>query len=172
VSKQDTHFFNVFSLVIGILVAVAIGLFAFSRVVASRTQEQQMLVDAQYTKSVEERIRPFGQVAVAGQDNSALEIKPSAAASQAAPAALPTSGEEVVAQACSACHAQGIAGAPKMGDAANWGPRIAQGKNVLYQHALQGYQGKAGVMPPKGGRVDLSDDLIRAAVDHMVEASQ
>ena len=65
-SKQDTHFFNVFSLVIGILVAVALALFAFARVVASKTQEKQMLVDAQYLKGVTERIQPFARVAVAG----------------------------------------------------------------------------------------------------------
>jgi cytochrome c5 len=174
VSKQDTHFFNVFSLVIGILVAVAIGLFAFSRIVASRTQDQERLVDARYVKTVTERIEPFSQVAVAGQDNSALAIKPSTAAAQTAgaAAAAPKTGTEVYDQACVACHGQGIAGAPKAGDAAAWGPRLAKGKEVLYQHAIEGYQGSAGVMPPKGGRVDLSDDLVRAAVDHILEMSR
>jgi len=43
---------------------------------------------------------------------------------------------------------------------------------VLYQHALQGFQGTAGVMPPKGGRVDLADDLIKAAVDHMIDMAK
>ena len=173
-SKQDTHFFNVFSLVIGILVAVAIALFAFSRIVASRTQEQQMLVEAQYLKSVEQRVQPFAHVAVAGKDNSALAIKANPAAAQAAggAAALPANGTEVYAQACAACHGAGIAGAPKAGDAAAWAPRIAKGQNVLYQHAIEGYQGQAGVMPAKGGRADLSDDLVRQAVDHMIEMSR
>lgn len=172
-SKQDTHFFNVFSLVIGLLVAVAIGLFAFARIVASHTQEKQMLVDNQYVKSVHERVSPFSQVAVAGQDNSALAIKASAAQAGSAggAAALPADGTAVVNQACSACHGAGIAGAPKLGDKAAWGPRIAKGKDTLYKHALEGFQGGAGVMPPKGGRVDLPDDLIRAAVDHMIEMS-
>jgi cytochrome c5 len=173
VSKQDTHFFNTFSLVIGLLVAVAIGLFAFSRIVASRTQEQQMLVDAQYVKSVEERVQPLGRVAVAGQDNTALEIEAGPAQGQAgAAAAAPTSATEVVDEACSACHGLGIAGAPKLGDKPAWAARIAQGKDMLYKHAIEGFQGKAGVMPPKGGRTDIPDDLIRAAVDHMVEASR
>jgi cytochrome c5 len=173
VSKQDTHFFNVFSMVIGLLMVVAIGLFAFARIVASHTQETQMLVDAHYLKSVEEHIQPFGKVAVAGQDNSALAIKPSAAAAEAGTgaAAMPTTGTELFTQACSACHGAGIAGAPKAGDAAAWAPRIAKGKSMLYQHALQGFQGQAGVMPPKGGRVDVPDDLVRAAVDHMIEMS-
>jgi cytochrome c5 len=75
-------------------------------------------------------------------------------------------------QTCSVCHGQGIAGAPKAGDRAAWAPRIAKGKPVLYQHALQGFQGTSGVMPAKGGRADLPDDLIKAAVDHMVGMAQ
>ena len=173
-SKQDTHFFNVFSLVIGLLVAVAVCLFAFSRIVASRTQERQMLVEGQYLKSVDERVRNFGQVAIAGQDNSALAIKASPASAQAGggAAAIPTSGTDLYTQNCTACHGAGIAGAPKAGDAAAWAPRIAKGKDVLYQHAIQGFQGQAGVMPPKGGRTDVPDDLVRAAVDHMIEISR
>jgi len=173
VSKQDTHFFNVFSMVIGLLMAVAIGLFAFARIVASRTQDQERLVDARYVKSVAERIQPFSQVAIAGQDNSALAIKAAPAAAQAGgAAAMPTSGTELFAQACSACHGQGIAGAPKAGDATAWAPRIAKGKDMLYQHALHGFQGNSGVMPPKGGRMDVPDALVRAAVDHMVDMSR
>jgi cytochrome c5 len=175
VSKQDTHFFNVFSLVIGLLVAIAIGIFALARVVASHTQDKQVLADAQYVKAVEERLQPVGRVAVAGQDNSALAIKAdtgTAQAGSAAAPAVPKSGDEVFQQTCSACHGTGIAGAPKAGDKAAWGPRLAKGKDVLYQHALQGYQGSAGVMPPKGGRTDLPDDLVKQAVDHMVQMTQ
>jgi cytochrome c5 len=83
-----------------------------------------------------------------------------------------TTGPEVVEGACSACHGEGIAGAPKMGDAAAWAPRISQGQDTLYKHAIEGFQGKAGIMPPKGGRTDISDELVRAAVDHMVEQSR
>ena len=59
-------------------------------------------------------------------------------------------------------------GAPKAGDKAAWGPRVAQGKDTLYKHAIAGFNGSKGVMPAKGGRTDLSDDLIKQAVDHMV----
>ena len=170
-SKQDTHFTNVFSLVIGVLIAIVIALFALARNVASHTQERQVLLEAQYLKTVDKRLQPFSHEAVAGQDNSALAIKVDAATSTAASAAaaVPKSGAEVFQQTCSACHGAGIAGAPKAGDHAAWAPRIAKGKQVLYQHALQGYQGSSGVMPAKGGRADLSDDLIRGAVDHMVD---
>jgi cytochrome c5 len=174
VSKQDTHFFNVFSMVIGILVAFTICLFAFARIVASRTQDLQAYSEADYARSVAARIQPPSQEAVAGQDNSAIAIKAVAAAGPgtASTVAMPKSGTELFEQTCSACHGQGIAGAPKAGDKAAWAPRIAEGKATLYQHALQGFQGKSGVMPPKGGRTDVSDDLVRQAVDHMVQMAQ
>jgi cytochrome c5 len=75
-------------------------------------------------------------------------------------------------QVCSTCHGAGIAGAPKAGDKAAWGPRIAEGKATLYDHALKGFQGKSGVMPAKGGRADLSDELVKQAVDHMLQMAQ
>ena len=67
-----------------------------------------------------------------------------------------------------ACHGAGVAGAPKIGDKADWGPRIAQGKDTLYTHATQGFTGKKGTMPPKGGAANLSDEEVKAAVDYMV----
>ena len=169
-SKQDTHFFNVFSMVMGLLMAVAIALFALARIVASQTQDREVLEDASYVKNVEQRIAPFAKVAVAGQDNTALAIKPDAAGS-AAPAgaeAMPKTGEALFQQTCSACHGAGIAGAPKAGDKAAWGPRIAKGMPALYDHAEKGFQGSSGIMPAKGGRTDAPDDLVKQAVDYMV----
>jgi len=177
VSKQDTHFFNVFSMVIGLLIVIAVALFALARVVAKETQDKQVLEESQYLKTVETHLQPVGKVAIAGHDNSALAITADAgAAGQAGSVsgglAAPKSGDETFQQVCSACHGAGIAGAPKAGDKAAWGPRIAKGKEVLYDHALKGFQGSAGVMPAKGGRADLSDDLVKAAVDHMVELAK
>jgi cytochrome c5 len=169
VSKQDTHFFNTFSLVIGLLVVVALALFALARSVASETQEKQMLVEDHYLKGVSERVQPFARVAVAGQDNSALKIESTTPAGSAAGPAQPKNGDELYEQACKACHGAGIGGAPKAGDHAAWGPRIAKGKDVLYDHAIKGFTGTAGMMPAKGGRVDVSDDLVKQAVDHLLE---
>jgi len=75
---------------------------------------------------------------------------------------------EAFQQVCSTCHGPGIAGAPKAGDAAAWGPRIAEGKATLYQHAINGFQSNGAVMPAKGGRPDVPDAVIRQAVDYMV----
>jgi len=70
--------------------------------------------------------------------------------------------------ACMACHASGAAGAPKLGDKAAWKPRIAQGMDTLVKHALKG----KGAMPPKGGRMDLTDAQIKSTVAYMVGESK
>ncbi|HEX7043359.1 MAG TPA: cytochrome c5 family protein, partial [Burkholderiales bacterium] len=57
---------------------------------------------------------------------------------------------------------------PKFGDKAAWKDRVAQGMPTLYEHAIKGYQGKTGFMPPKGGNASLSDNAVKAAVDYMV----
>ena len=169
-SKQDSHFFNNFSLVLGILFAVTLGLFAFARHVGAEHQAKQVTVDPRYLESVEQRLQPVARVAVAGQDNSALKIE---SAGPALPvAALPVDGSAAYETACAACHGAGIAGAPKVGDKAAWAPRIAQGKDTLYKHAIVGFNGKTGVMPAKGGRADWPDDLIKQAVDHILELNQ
>jgi cytochrome c5 len=169
-SKQDSHFFNNFSLVLGILFAVTLGLFAFARHVGADHQGKQVTTDPRFIESTQARLQPVARVAVAGQDNSALKIETAGPA--VAAAALPADGTAAYEAACVACHGAGIAGAPKVGDKAAWGPRIAQGKETLYNHAVNGYNGKAGVMPAKGGRADWPDDLIKLAVDHIVELNQ
>ncbi|NHZ90181.1 c-type cytochrome [Massilia sp. CCM 8733] len=94
---------------------------------------------------------------------------PAAAAPAEAPKLAADAGKTVYNSACIACHGAGIAGAPKVGDKAAWTARIAQGAPVLYEHAIKGYTGKAGMMPPKGGS-SASDDEVKAAVDFMVAA--
>lgn len=167
-SKQDTHFFNVFSVVLGLLVTFAILVFALARFVGKHNQNTAVLEDPMHQQSVEVRTAPPVRVAVAGQDNSALTIAPVSTATTTVVAATFKDGAEVFEGACKACHGAGLAGAPKAGDHAAWAPRIAKGKATLYEHALKGFNGQAGAMPAKGGRTDLSDDLIKQAVDHML----
>src|SRR6185369_15389453 len=133
-------------------------------------QGAQVTTDPRYVKSVEDRLQPASRVAVAGQDNSAMKIE--SAGPPVAAAAIPANGTAAYETAFIACHGAGIAGAPKVGDKSAWGPRIAQGKETLYNHALHGFNGKSGVMPAKGGRSDWPDDLIKQAVDHIVKLNK
>lgn len=166
-SAQDSKFFNIFSLVLGILIIITLILFALARVVGENTQRAHVKSEPKYVAAVESHLTS-ARVAIAGQDNSALTIR--AAGGVEAPAlALPTDGPSVYATVCGACHTNGIGGAPRTGDRGAWASRIAQGKPTLYQHSIEGYQGSAGVMPARGGRADLTDDLVKAAVDHMLE---
>jgi cytochrome c5 len=164
--SSDTQFFNSFSMVLGILIAFAIVLFAVARSIGADSQGTAVLAEPLHLASVQKNIAPFAQVAIAGKDNSALAALSSPAG--AAPAAnVPTSGEQAFTQVCSACHSTGVNGAPKIGDHAAWGPRIAQGKETLYKDAITG----KGNMPPKGGTT-WPDATIRMTVDYMVSQNK
>jgi cytochrome c5 len=170
---RDRRFLDLVSVVIGGLVGLAVGIYVLANYVGGRTTEREDKGDAEYQRQVEERIAPIGRVAIAGQDNSALAIAAArGAAAAAAPGTVLLSGEETYKTTCSACHAAGLAGAPKFGDKSAWAPRIAQGVALLRTHALAGVTGKAGVMPAKGGRVDLADQSVASAVDYMVAAAK
>lgn len=161
---HDKHFYDTLKLVVGVLIVIVIALIFVVHGIAAETQDAEIGDDPAVQRAINERIAPVGQVAVSGQDNSALKTPGPVAVA----AVADLSGADVFAQACTACHGAGIAGAPKYGDKSDWGLRIAQGMPTLYQHALQGFQGKAGVMPAKGGRIDLSDTSIINGVDYMV----
>lgn len=94
-----------------------------------------------------------------------------APAAAPAPVAENTVGKSVYGKTCALCHAAGVAGAPKPGDKADWGPRIAQGKDTLYKHAIEGFTGAKGMMPARGGGTTLTDDEVKAAVDYMADQS-
>jgi cytochrome c5 len=167
-AEHDRKFFDTFMLILGILAAITIGLMLLAGMISDRTSKQFHDEDPRKVEETLARIAPVGRVAVAGQDNSALA--PPAAAPTAAAVDLP--GEQVYQQVCTVCHGAGVAGAPKTGDKAAWAPRIAQGMDLLYQHSIEGYQGKAGIMPQKGGRTDLSDQSVMNAVDYLVSQAQ
>ena len=169
--QHDQQFFDSFMLVIGILMGAAVGLFFLVRAIAIDTQGRYITEDPAVQEAIDDRIEPVGRVLLLGD----AELAAAAAAAVAAPrpVATPMTGPQVYNAACIVCHQPpGTGGAPPIGDVAAWQPRIAQGMDTLYMHALQGYQGEKGFMPPKGGRVDLSDDEIRAAVDYILEQSR
>jgi cytochrome c5 len=117
---------------------------------------------------------------------SAASSAPAAASAPVAPAAAPAApaaapapvaaaddaqGKSAYGKVCAMCHASGAAGAPKPGDKAEWAPRIAQGPDTLYKHALEGFTGAKGVMPARGGST-MADADVKAAVDYMVAQSR
>ena len=81
-------------------------------------------------------------------------------------------GKKIYSGSCFACHATGVAGAPKLGDAGNWAPRIAQGMDMMATHAINGFKGASGYMPAKGGAGSLTDEEVTAAVAYMASASR
>jgi len=103
--------------------------------------------------AIAERIQPVGDVYLAGSEP--VKEEPTG----------PRDGATVYGTFCIACHASGVNGAPKTGNADDWAPRIAQGKETLVKHALEGFN----AMPAKGTCMDCSDDEIIAAIDHMIE---
>jgi cytochrome c5 len=161
--SSDTHFFNSFSVVLGILILFAIILFGFARSIGADTQGKAVLLEPLHLNDVKQNIAPFAHVAIAGKDNSALAVNTAPAAASD----VPTTGEQAFTKVCSACHSTGVNGAPKIGDHAAWGPRIAQGKEALYKSALNG----KGNMPPKGGTT-WPDATIRMTVDYMMSLNK
>ena len=166
--SRDQKFFDLYSLVIGILAAFALAIFVLAMKMSDLTQGVYTQDTEEYQAAVAARIRPLGQVYLPGD-----EIEASAplleAVDEPAPVATALTGPQVYNSACLACHGAGVAGAPILGDAAAWAPRIAQGMDVLHDHAINGYTGSAGFMPAKGGRLDLSDQEVRDAVVYMVD---
>lgn len=158
---SDSRFVKVFSGMIGGLIALAVVLFFIANAIGGSSKTRAQADDPQ---AVAERIRPVGRLRVAAGPIMKT-LFPAAQADTA-------KGKSVYEASCSACHAAGVAGAPKLGDKAAWEERIAQGIAVLEEHAIKGFQGKTGFMPPKGGAMHLSDADVKAAVAYMVGQAQ
>jgi cytochrome c5 len=170
--SRDQKFFDMYSLVIGILVAFALAILVLSMKMSDLTQGVYTHDTAEKQAGINERIRPFGQVYLPGEEQEAaaptVEV-----AEEPAPVAAARTGPQVYNLACNMCHGNGVGGAPIVGDVAQWETRIAQGMDVLNDHAINGFDGDAATpMLAKGGRMDLSDQEVIDAVAYMVEESR
>jgi cytochrome c5 len=158
--EKDRRFLRNFSVLITLLAVFATAMIYLSRHVGPLDEAPGG------TEEVARRIAPVGQV------NTKAVVEPEAPAAPVADAgASGDRGQQVYDNACFVCHATPAVGAPVMGDAADWAPRLEKGIDVLYGSALNGFQGEKGVMLPKGGRPDLSDEDVKAAVRYMVRTS-
>lgn len=108
---------------------------------------------------------PPAEVTEPAPEPAAEPTEPQAAAEAAAESqSAAVDGQKIYQASCQACHAAGVAGAPKLGDKAAWAPRIAKGNDALLSSVKNGLN----VMPPKGGCMSCSDDELRAAIEYMV----
>jgi len=154
----DRAFLKTFSGLLAALVALTVIIFVVAQMVSGSGKAKTKVV-AQADSEIAARIKPVGELVVASAAVVANGVIPTAKAAD---------GKGTYDKACFVCHAAGVAGAPKFGDKADWGPRIAQGNDTLYTHALKGFTGKKGMMPAKGGNAGLADADVKAAVDYMV----
>lgn len=123
---------------------------------------------------VAQRIAPVAKLAVEGGPAVTGSVAAPPGAPAISVAAVSTNapgkvdGKSTYDMACAACHAAGVAGAPKIGDKAAWAPRIKTGTATLYTSALKG----KGAMAAKGGNASLSDEAVKAAVDYLLSTSK
>jgi cytochrome c5 len=168
VRNHDLVFLKHFSQVIAFLVAVMIALILLAVFFNSRIEPEENPIAVAATEA---RIRPVGE-AYAGSTGAAAAAAAAEAAAKAAAGQVAYDGTldgSVIYNAlCSACHDSGAGGAPKLERAA-WAARIAQGMDTLNKHAIDGFQGSAGVMPAKGGNPALTDEQVIATVQWMLD---
>lgn len=156
-------------------VLVVAGLIVFTIVIVIVVLNLNTLTDRpdnpEVQANIEKRLAPPGDVYVGDEPVAAVDAPEEGSAAATAPAAFDGSldAQIIYDNVCKACHEPGVAGSPML-VRSEWEDRLEQGMDTLVQHAIDGYQGPAGYMPPKGGRVDLSDEQIRVTVQWMVDS--
>jgi cytochrome c5 len=171
VSSTDRVFLRHFSMVIGFLMLVMIGLIALamhiygSHPAPPRPEAQQ---------EIAARIAPAGAV-YAGDTGRAALLAAQDAAKKAAESQVAyggtLDGKTIFDNLCTTCHTNSATGAPNIHEKAAWGPRVAQGVDTLVKHAIDGYSGpdgKGALMPAKGGNPSLTDAQVKATVEWML----
>lgn len=165
--NYDLDFLKKFSLVIGFLMLVTVVLIVFANYLQGTLPTEP---DPLVSKRTEARIAPVGAV-YAGATGAAAQAAAGAAAAAAAASQVAyggtTDGAVIYSNLCAGCHTAGVAGAPTL-TAAGMGARAGKGAELLYKHAIEGYTGETGIMPPKGGNPALTDEQVRATVDWML----
>ena len=157
-SDQDSIFFRNFSILLAVLILLTIIL----AVGASMFQDNlvENLKDRADRSDIQADIKPAATVNT--DPNAVVEV----AVAQVAPFDGSTDGEMLYNNVCSACHGTGAGGAPKL-EAAAWAGRLDKGAEAVLANAINGFTGDSGMMPAKGGRADLTDEQVQAAVEYM-----
>jgi cytochrome c5 len=168
VRNYDLEFLKRFSMVIGLLGLITLGLILLAVHLHGRIPPE---VSPTAAKRTEERIAPAGAV-YAGDTGAAAQAAAAAAAVAKAASQVAyggtTDGAVIYQNLCGACHTNGVGKAPTL-ERAQWSARIAQGTETLHRHAIEGYTGPdGGIMPPRGGNPALTDEQVTATVDWML----
>jgi cytochrome c5 len=166
VRHHDLVFVKHFAQVIGFLVLVTVALIGLGYFLNTRMPAHPNPAAEARTLG---RIQPAGAV-YAGATGAAAQAQAAQAALDAAKGQVAyggtLDGSTIFGNLCTGCHTSGVANAPKLEKAA-WTARLGQGKDVLYKHAIEGYQ-NVGLMPAKGGNPALTDEQVKVTVDWML----
>ncbi|MEX1033945.1 MAG: c-type cytochrome [Cellvibrionaceae bacterium] len=112
----------------------------------------------QRTDAIAERLRPVGEICMAGDECTGGATTVVAASEARDPA-------EIYQATCGTCHNTGVGGAPKPGDAAAWEPRLEKGMETVFENAWNGIN----AMPAKGICMNCTEEEMRATIDYMIE---
>jgi cytochrome c5 len=168
VTSTDRVFLKHFSMVIGFLVLVMFALIGLAMYLYSYNPPPK---NPQAQQEVATRIAPVGAV-YAGDTGRAALLAAQEAAKKAAEAQVAyggtLDGKTIFGSLCTTCHTNAATGAPVITDKAAWAPRVAQGIDTLLKHATEGFQGKNGLMPAKGGNASLTNAQVKATVEWML----
>ncbi|GAB3338374.1 c-type cytochrome [Marilutibacter aestuarii] len=166
--NYDLEFLKHFSMVIGFLMLVTVGLIVGATIIHHQLPPE---IDPAVAQRTERRIAPVGAV-YAGSTGAAAQAAASAAAAAAAASQVAyggtLDGAVIYNNLCTGCHTSGAGGAPTL-DHSHWDARLAKGTDTLHKHAIEGFTGEAGLMPAKGGNPALTDEQVVAAVDWMLD---
>ena len=168
----DRQFAKSFFKMIFFLALLTITLIVAGIVIGGSIDDKLRAQSEEFTQRIiAQRTQPVGTLNVGAMEPSVepTSVEPTTPVQVASSGNV---GKSVYDKACFICHTTGVTGAPKPGDADNWGPRIAKGLDTLYSNAIKGYQGETGIMPPKGGNLLLSNEDVMAAVDYLVDLVQ
>jgi len=168
VRNHDLEFLKRFSMVIGFLCLLTVGLILLAIYLHGKLPPEISPTAVQRTSA---RIHPAGAV-YAGDTGAAAQAAAAAAAAAKAASSVAyggtTDGSVIYQNLCSACHGTGVGNAPTL-LTAQWSSRIAQGTETLHRHAIDGFTGPdGGIMPPRGGNPGLTDEQVIATVDWML----
>ena len=157
----DSDFYKIFGWLSAIIIGLSIFIAILSNIFSSYSANQSDNYKKEIQELINSRTAPAGVVNLASNPTIVSQIKLIPVSSKI------LSGEEIYNAVCMSCHTSGAAGAPMIGNIQQWTERISEGKEHLYEQAING----VGVMPAKGGVPTLSDDEVKAAVDYIISKS-